>query len=995
MERNPIAGYGLITSYGGHITALDTTLWDSRCQGTIDGSRGCAVTRIEIAQQICNDRPDCGAFVCWDRQGMQSTGFGLEADWHFHCYIFPEPLPLKYGVEQMTYVKVGRTITDGDDPSRIRHTPFPSAGSLILGSTTSPFQTPGQAPPANVPPPPPPPAPAPSQQSVAVPSQAPSPQPVAIPSQPSPAPASAPQPSPAPQANPAQNPAAPTLPSPTAGPGAVPAPGAPPASPSPGGSGPAAAVAAAATGSTSSLSPVSAPSPVTMTVSGTTIVTVLSPIATTTIVRDPSDALAIPVPAEARRPVLSSVSTTTSALGSNGTPMPEAISNVTAANDTSGGSSGSTSPLDNPAVIAAVVCAVAAALLLGVVVAAMLFHNRRRRKQAAALETSPIPAPITREEKVSPPPSMPPPAANMVTGPSRVSTTTSTVTSVSSTAPPSEKTGTLFPLFPPPGAHLPDAKLGESHGIFEGVDPRGGDSEQFESRTAAGAVIKANAAARERVRGMGCAEIRQRLMEVGLAEGLVRVLEGNGIDGPRLLDLDALHLESMGISSRASRTLILQTVEIMLEHVRDGLMGGDAGVGASGPGWGNASEDDVEAPPHYHGVKNTSPTQATDVSHAFSQAFKKADAPGGQQVREHDRHADQGGSRGREGGRQLRTPERRFLETAIELRDEVMSKYKSDEGHGYFLKPLKDVRKMLLPLTKTDDGKTKGKRKEEAKKEETLVNQFSVLSVDTDETEEPVEEEEPDAVERRLQWEKKKIVIEVDTEWFVIICFLYDASELVEEVIDSWSEYKKGTVPILVPTAATNLAVKLFTKLMNKLHLDYPHLQLWDHFVTALAFDELLQSILSACPRVEYGRAYTAKTNARLRMKETQKMIDVLKSHGISMSDAQLEDLSFKISAREQEVRKTPAYMDGFGILEPIILTQYVVMNVIHIPIAGEDLRQVLVGKPPWDEKSNPARNFSDLYTEYVYTVLLVLASSQKQRIRALKTNTKSSPISI
>ncbi|KAJ3108185.1 hypothetical protein HDU96_007671 [Phlyctochytrium bullatum] len=78
----------------------------------------------------------------------------------------------------------------------------------------------------------------------------------------------------------------------------------------------------------------------------------------------------------------------------------------------------------------------------------------------------------------------------------------------------------------------------------------------------------------------------------------------------------------------------------------------------------------------------------------------------------------------------------RSLETAIELREEVTKKYEADEGHSFFLRMLKDVRKKLFPLTKMDEakkgrGEGKGNRKKqqvenESKKNAAPVNYFSV-----------------------------------------------------------------------------------------------------------------------------------------------------------------------------------------------------------------------------------------------------------------------------
>ncbi|KAJ3097835.1 hypothetical protein HDU96_000238, partial [Phlyctochytrium bullatum] len=322
----------------------------------------------------------------------------------------------------------------------------------------------------------------------------------------------------------------------------------------------------------------------------------------------------------------------------------------------------------------------------------------------------------------------------------------------------------------------------------------------------------------------------------------------------------------------------------------------------------------------------------------------------------------------------------RSLETAIELREEVMSKYKSDEGHGYFLKLLKDVRRLLLPLTKSDAGPTTGMPKKAAKKEETLVNQFSVLSVDIDETgpiscdtEEAAEREEPDPVQREEK--KSNIDIDVDTQWFVIRCFMYEASELVQEVIDSWSDYKKGTVPIFVPTTATTLALQLLTKLVSKLQLDYPHLLSWDHIVTALAFDDLLQSIVSTCPRITYGTACSVVTGARVF--PLPHMIVFVLSLLIldGMPKAQVEYLSYKIITREQLVRTNPAYFDWFGNFVSISQTQRLLKSFLLADLT-RDQRDV----PQWDERSNPALNFSDLYREFAYTMLRVLASTHETR---------------
>ncbi|KAJ3095850.1 hypothetical protein HDU96_001021 [Phlyctochytrium bullatum] len=117
------------------------------------------------------------------------------------------------------------------------------------------------------------------------------------------------------------------------------------------------------------------------------------------------------------------------------------------------------------------------------------------------------------------------------------------------------------------------------------------------------------------------------------------------------------------------------------------------------------------------------------------------------------------------------TANRGHQETAIELREEVMKKYKSDEGHSYFFDMLKDVKARLFPLLKSDEGKGKRKKTKETEKDEALVNHFSPLSVDeaifkSSETEEDAaDQEEPDVdpEQGRLEWKKKEMIVERDT----------------------------------------------------------------------------------------------------------------------------------------------------------------------------------------------------------------------------------------
>ncbi|KAJ3118177.1 hypothetical protein HDU96_003464 [Phlyctochytrium bullatum] len=192
----------------------------------------------------------------------------------------------------------------------------------------------------------------------------------------------------------------------------------------------------------------------------------------------------------------------------------------------------------------------------------------------------------------------------------------------------------------------------------------------------------------------------------------------------------------------------------------------------------------------------------------------------------------------------------RSLETAIELREEVMRKRNSDDGHYFFLKMLKDVRTRLLPLTKTKDKATKKKGKKEVKKEPkndaALVNQFSVLSIDADVAissemdaygEAETEHEEPDAEQSRPELEKNEMDIEDDTLWVAINCFLDEAEELLSEAMFSWGNYTAGNVPIFVPTAGTNLAISLLHKLLGALQLDYPHLMSWNYIIAVMHFE--------------------------------------------------------------------------------------------------------------------------------------------------------------
>ncbi|KAJ3098521.1 hypothetical protein HDU96_011051 [Phlyctochytrium bullatum] len=299
--------------------------------------------------------------------------------------------------------------------------------------------------------------------------------------------------------------------------------------------------------------------------------------------------MAIPIPVEAR------IASTSRIPGSS---TPATSANITNAGQASGGG-GNPNPLANTAVIAAFASLLASALVLGVVVAAMLLHRRQKRQEnalaAAELPRDSQPKNVTAQTAVAQP------VASTSPAPSRVATTASIPSSSDPVpSPPEKNDSSLFPRYPPPVSHLADTKLAPSRGIFDGVEHRSSENEVFESRTSAGAVIKANAAARERVRGMSCTEVKERLLEFGLADGLARLLEDNGIDGPRLLELDAFQLQSLGVTSRGSRTLVLQTVEIMLEHVRDGLMGGgEGGVGPSGQGSNIPRGDGIDAPPQY------------------------------------------------------------------------------------------------------------------------------------------------------------------------------------------------------------------------------------------------------------------------------------------------------------------------------------------------------------------------------------------------------------
>ncbi|KAI8844921.1 hypothetical protein BC829DRAFT_419616 [Chytridium lagenaria] len=123
-------GYGLIPSLGAENRRPD--IQDSRCIGKIDdvAGVGCTARDYTSAMNICNDRNDCGGFVCWN------TLRG-------NCYVFTLPLHLGgaggFGSSQNAYIKVGAEVVQNG----VSSTPFP---------LPSPSPVPVQPPPVQPPP---------------------------------------------------------------------------------------------------------------------------------------------------------------------------------------------------------------------------------------------------------------------------------------------------------------------------------------------------------------------------------------------------------------------------------------------------------------------------------------------------------------------------------------------------------------------------------------------------------------------------------------------------------------------------------------------------------------------------------------------------------------------------------------------------------------------------------------------------------------------------
>ncbi|KAJ3106849.1 hypothetical protein HDU96_008102 [Phlyctochytrium bullatum] len=332
----------------------------------------------------------------------------------------------------------------------------------------------------------------------------------------------------------------------------------------------------------------------------------------------------------------------------------------------------------------------------------------------------------------------------------------------------------------------------------------------------------------------------------------------------------------------------------------------------------------------------------------------------------------------------------RALETAIDLREEVRTKRTRDDGHSFFLEMLKDVRKQLLPLTKSDgkaeppERKEKKQVKKEEKKYEALVNQFSVLAVEVEaatadelelerdrEVAAAAEKEEPDGQQMHLEWKENEIDIEDDTQWVAVKCFLEEAAELMEHAVEAWFAYRDGggAVPILVPTAATNLAISLVGKLINTLQLDYPHLQSWSAIVVVMYFDDSIHKLMRKYPRIDYATAIRAVTYARVYRKQPAVIKEITRL--LQISKKEVESIITAVMALDKKL--TGTIFQDYRILTLIEWTHVTLMRYSSNDARKGDFES------KWDENTKPVPNFYDLFEEYamdnVFPALRILAS--------------------
>ncbi|KAJ3115000.1 hypothetical protein HDU96_001351 [Phlyctochytrium bullatum] len=132
MSRQSYSGYGLVIGY--HATNTIQSIIDSRCDAFVANNTGCRVKDGATAKAVCDSHPECGGFICWDRDLLVANGKAL-GDFLPNCFPFVAPLQLNPSDGQSAYIKFGEGIINGTGP--IETTLFP----LITSTSTTTTRT--------------------------------------------------------------------------------------------------------------------------------------------------------------------------------------------------------------------------------------------------------------------------------------------------------------------------------------------------------------------------------------------------------------------------------------------------------------------------------------------------------------------------------------------------------------------------------------------------------------------------------------------------------------------------------------------------------------------------------------------------------------------------------------------------------------------------------------------------------------------------------------